>query len=176
MAVNGPFFALFTALAIGAGMVAFAYYTLRGCDPAASGAITNNNQVQQRRQRQAYTQDVPPPELQAQTQDVLAPNARYRPRMCSPRNFTFFKICFLTAFVSTMDSWCLGPVHTLPGMFQILAHYVMEVLGYPGVPGVYFVCLFSGALRYILTKTSSHTVETSNNVGVFYVSVICCLL
>ena len=45
MLMNGPFFALFTALAIGAGMVAFAYYTQRGCDPAKAGYISNNNQV-----------------------------------------------------------------------------------------------------------------------------------
>ena len=43
--MNGPLFALFTTLAIGAGMVAFAYYTQRGCDPAKAGYISNNNQV-----------------------------------------------------------------------------------------------------------------------------------
>ena len=33
---------------------------------------------------------------------------------------------------------------------QIIPYFVMETLGYPGIPGLFVACLFSGALRYIL--------------------------
>ena len=31
---------------------------------------------------------------------------------------------------------------------QLIPYFVMEVLGYPGIPGLFISCLFSGALRY----------------------------
>lgn len=30
---------------------------------------------------------------------------------------------------------------------QIIPYFVMETLGYPGIPGLFVACLFSGALR-----------------------------
>ena len=32
---------------------------------------------------------------------------------------------------------------------QLIPLFVMEVLGYPGLPGLFVSCLFSGALRYV---------------------------
>ena len=32
---------------------------------------------------------------------------------------------------------------------QLIPFFVMEILGYPALPGLFISCLFSGALRYI---------------------------
>ena len=45
MLLNGPGFVAFTTLSVMAGMVAFAYYDMKGCDPLAAGLISNGNQV-----------------------------------------------------------------------------------------------------------------------------------
>ncbi|KAJ8311684.1 hypothetical protein KUTeg_011039 [Tegillarca granosa] len=38
---------------------------------------------------------------------------------------------------------------------QIIPYFVMEVLGYPGIPGLFIACLFSGALSSISSNYSS---------------------
>ena len=45
MLLNGPGFVTFTTLSVMAGMVAFAYFDMKGCDPLAAGLISNGNQV-----------------------------------------------------------------------------------------------------------------------------------
>ena len=45
MLLNGPFFGTFQTLACGVGIVAFAYYAKKGCDPLRAGYIGNANQV-----------------------------------------------------------------------------------------------------------------------------------
>ncbi len=33
---------------------------------------------------------------------------------------------------------------------QLLPYFIMRVLAFPGLPGVFLACLFSGALRYVV--------------------------
>jgi len=43
--IAGPAFILTFALASGEGLVAYAYFTSKGCDPLSSKQITSPNQV-----------------------------------------------------------------------------------------------------------------------------------
>ena len=45
MYVNGPLFAFLSTLSLGAGMVAFAFFASKGCDPLEAGVLPNANQV-----------------------------------------------------------------------------------------------------------------------------------
>ncbi len=45
MLLNGPFFVTFQTLACATGIVAFAFYAKKGCDPLRAKYISNANQV-----------------------------------------------------------------------------------------------------------------------------------
>ena len=45
MILTGPLFGILALLSVGAGMVAFAYYQQRECDPIRANYLTNSNQV-----------------------------------------------------------------------------------------------------------------------------------
>ena len=45
MYVNGPLFAFLTTISLIAGMVAFAFFATKECDPLEAGVLPNANQV-----------------------------------------------------------------------------------------------------------------------------------
>ena len=45
MYVNGPLFAFLNTLSLAAGMVAFAFFATKRCDPLEAGILPNANQV-----------------------------------------------------------------------------------------------------------------------------------
>ena len=46
----------------------------------------------------------------------------------------------------------MGNDRLYPCCVEIVPYFVMEVLNFPGLPGLFISCLFSGALRSVLGR------------------------
>ena len=64
--------------------------------------------------------------------------------------YTLTCLCGLTVYAYYADKGC-DPLRNkeIASSNQLLPHFIMEVVNYPGLPGVFLAVLFSGALRFV---------------------------